>query len=116
MLRADLVAALQQLRLIHHRNLIAADIQVAAAEGVLEQEHEPVRKNRHKGHAPVQGKGLILRQFLVADNDILHPGILALNPVGTQDSRQDPGGPAVNHILVNHVIVDNRQAAVDSGP
>ena len=115
MLRADLVAALQKLRLIHHRNLDAAHIQIAVSIGVLEDKDKTVGKYRNISAALLQGEGLLLRQLFIAENHVLHPGIPALNTVGAQNPRENHSRLAVDHILVNHMIVDHRQAAVNPG-
>ena len=114
MVRIHLIALGQQLRPVHHRYLPVFYIQIPVAVCILEQENTAVGKQRHVSRLVFQEKCLLVLQLLIADNDILHPGIPAPDAAGFKDARKHSGHPAVYHILINHVFVNNGHGTVDS--
>ena len=82
MVRIYLVTLVQKLLFVHHRHLPVFHVQVPVAIGVLEQQHIAVGKNRDISCLVLQQIGLLLFQFLITDNHILHPGILTADPAG----------------------------------
>ena len=115
MVRIHLIALGQQLRTVHDRHLPVFHVQIPVAVGILEQEDAALGKQRHISRLVFQQKCFLILQLLIADNDILHPGIPAPDTAGLKDARKNPGHPAVYHILINHVLINNSQGTVDSG-
>ena len=115
MVRIYLIALGQQFRAVHDRYLPVLHVQIPVAVCVLKQKDAAVGKQGHISRLVFQEKCLLVLQLLIADNDILHSGIPAPDAAGLKDAGKNPGHPAVYHILINHVFVNNGQGSVDSG-